>query len=292
MKASLTITGTRRQVTYQVNLRTLVSVTVLSSLFFLVSSRSTHLPHEDFARVEHARNTMQLFDEQLAHLQENTAIRMDEVYQQLAALRVQLHQVSTRSDLLAHELGVERPDLAPFIPSIEKQTENDPLLSEIVHIKQSLNAKQMQLDVLEQLLVGQRVATESDIAGRPVAEGWLSSYFGVRQDPFTGEPAHHKGLDFAGDVGGAVIATAAGIVSWAGQRWGYGLLVEIEHGDGWVTRYAHNGDVQVAIGEVVTKGQRIASIGNTGRSTGSHVHYEVLKNGQPINPLPFIYKKS
>lgn len=292
MKVSVNITGTERQFTCEFSLRTLVSVTVLSSLFFLVSSRSTQLPEENMARVYSARLNVQAQSNQLAQLQDETETRLNEIYTQLASLRAQLHGLTARSHSLADELGVERPDLAPFTPEPVLMLDDDPLVSELSHVKRLLQAKQAELDVLEHLIIGRRVANESDIAGRPVTEGWLSSYFGVRQDPFTGEPAEHKGLDFAGDVGSAVVATAAGVVSWAGQRWGYGLMVEVEHGDGWVTRYAHNGDVQVSIGDVVTKGQRIASIGNTGRSTGSHVHYEVLKNGQPINPLPFVYKKS
>lgn len=292
MKVSVNITGTERQFTCEFSLRTLVSVTVLSSLFFLVSSRSTQLPEENMARVYSARLNVQAQSNQLAQLQDETETRLNEIYTQLASLRAQIHGLTARSHSLADELGVERPDLAPFTPEPVLMLDDDPLVSELSHVKRLLQAKQAELDVLEHLIIGRRVANESDIAGRPVTEGWLSSYFGVRQDPFTGEPAEHKGLDFAGDVGSAVVATAAGVVSWAGQRWGYGLMVEVEHGDGWVTRYAHNGDVQVSIGDVVTKGQRIASIGNTGRSTGSHVHYEVLKNGQPINPLPFVYKKS
>ena len=101
----------------------------------------------------------------------------------------------------------------------------------------------------------------------------------------------HKGLDFGGETGDNVVATAAGIVTWAGERYGYGNLVEIEHGDGLITRYGHNQSLRVAVGEVVTKGQPVAVMGSTGRSTGAQVHYEVIRNGQQIDPLPFVYKK-
>jgi murein DD-endopeptidase MepM/ murein hydrolase activator NlpD len=113
----------------------------------------------------------------------------------------------------------------------------------------------------------------------------------MRADPFTGEPTMHKGLDFAGKAGENVVATAAGIVTWAGDRYGYGQLVEIDHGDGFVTRYGHNDTLTVSIGDVVTKGEPIAKMGNTGRSTGVHVHYEVIRNGKQVDPLPFVYKK-
>jgi murein DD-endopeptidase MepM/ murein hydrolase activator NlpD len=113
----------------------------------------------------------------------------------------------------------------------------------------------------------------------------------MRADPFTGKPTMHKGLDFAGKEGDNVVATAAGIVTWAGDRYGYGQLVEIDHGDGFITRYGHNDGLTVSIGDVVTKGQPIAKMGNTGRSTGVHVHYEVIRNGRQVDPLPYVYKK-
>jgi len=96
--------------------------------------------------------------------------------------------------------------------------------------------------------------------------------------------------DFAGKEGTKIIATAAGIVTWSSKRAGYGLLVEVDHGNGYKTRYGHNKSLSVAVGDVVTQGQELALLGNTGRSTGAHVHYEVLKNDRQIDPLPFVYK--
>ena len=133
---------------------------------------------------------------------------------------------------------------------------------------------------------------EFRLEGKPISSGWLSSYYGIRKDPFNGLPAMHKGLDFAGKEGEPVLATGAGIITWSGSRYGYGNLVEIDHGDGLITRYGHNKEVNVKIGEVVTKGQTIAEMGNTGRSTGAHVHYEVIRNGKNQDPLPYVYRKS
>jgi murein DD-endopeptidase MepM/ murein hydrolase activator NlpD len=154
----------------------------------------------------------------------------------------------------------------------------------------TLDFKIQQLTALESLMRGLNIERESELAGRPVEKGWLSSYYGVRKDPFTSRPAMHKGIDFAGKAGENVIATGAGVVSWSGTRYGYGELVEIDHGNGLRTRYGHNAELTVEVGDVVTKGQSIALVGNTGRSTGAHVHYEVLKNGQQIDPLPYIYR--
>jgi murein DD-endopeptidase MepM/ murein hydrolase activator NlpD len=102
----------------------------------------------------------------------------------------------------------------------------------------------------------------------------------------------HKGIDFAGKEGTGVVATGSGVVSWASNRYGYGELVEINHGNGLKTRYGHNKTIVVKVGDVVSKGQVIAKMGSTGRSTGPHVHYEILKNDRQIDPLKYVYRKS
>jgi murein DD-endopeptidase MepM/ murein hydrolase activator NlpD len=119
-------------------------------------------------------------------------------------------------------------------------------------------------------------------------QGWISSYFGHRADPFTGRNAFHRGLDFAGPAGAEVVAVASGVVTYSKERFGYGKCVEINHGNGYVTRYAHNQRLLVALGETVQKGQAIAQIGSTGRSTGPHLHFEVLKQGRAVDPMSFV----
>lgn len=101
----------------------------------------------------------------------------------------------------------------------------------------------------------------------------------------------HKGIDFAGKEGAEVIATASGVVSWADERYGYGQLIEINHGNGLKTRYGHNKTLLVKVGDVVSKGQAVALMGSTGRSTGPHVHYEILRNDRQINPIKYVYRK-
>ena len=156
----------------------------------------------------------------------------------------------------------------------------------------SLQSREQQLKVLESLLMDKHMGVERYISGRPTTKGWLSSFYGERSDPFTGKPAWHAGIDFAGTEGDSVIATAAGVVSWVGKRSGYGLLIEINHGDGLVTRYGHNKEAVVEKGAVVKKGQVISKMGNTGRSTGAHVHYEVIKNGRPTNPTRYVNRRT
>lgn len=133
----------------------------------------------------------------------------------------------------------------------------------------------------------------SDAAARlPFAEpqqgARTTSSFGVRFDPFTGRPAFHSGLDFVSGFGSPVLTTAPGVVSFTGTRSGYGNTVEIDHGRGFKTRYAHLSAISVSPGQRVAVGQRVGALGNTGRSTGPHLHYEIWLNGRAVNPNRFI----
>lgn len=152
----------------------------------------------------------------------------------------------------------------------------------------SLDFRSVQFSALESVLLGRQLSAEVRPSGRPVMAGYISSYFGERMDPFNGEEAFHKGLDFASDRGSDVLAVGQGVVTWAGQREGYGVLVEVNHGNGYVTRYAHNSRVLVAAGDTVQRGQAVAVVGSTGRSTGPHVHFEVLRDGRQIDPMAYI----
>jgi murein DD-endopeptidase MepM/ murein hydrolase activator NlpD len=151
-----------------------------------------------------------------------------------------------------------------------------------------LNDREQKLSVLESLLMSRSLSERVMPSGRPVEDGWLSSKYGKRNDPFTGKQEFHKGLDFAGKKGSEVIVVGDGVVTWAGNRSGYGNLVEVSHGNGYVTRYGHNQKHLVKVGDTVRKGQQIALMGSTGRSTGPHVHFEVMRDGKTVNPASYI----
>jgi murein DD-endopeptidase MepM/ murein hydrolase activator NlpD len=155
-------------------------------------------------------------------------------------------------------------------------------------VQRRLEQRDSQLLALENVILSRSLNEAIRPEGRPVMEGYISSYFGGRTDPFDGHEAVHKGVDFAGAAGEQVMSVASGVVVRAEPTSGYGNLVEINHGNGYVTRYGHNQRVLVAVGDMVVRGQPIALMGSTGRSTGPHVHFEVLRNGQQINPLSFI----
>lgn len=123
---------------------------------------------------------------------------------------------------------------------------------------------------------------------QPAHVAYVSSSYGYRSDPFTGSAAFHAGLDFPGPMGSPIYAAAKGRVSFVGRRQGYGNCIEIRHGNGLMTRYGHLSKFDAHVGEKVEAGTRIAAMGSTGRSTGSHLHFEVRVNGKPVNPRPFL----
>ncbi len=161
----------------------------------------------------------------------------------------------------------------------------------VADLDKKLSSREEQLDVLEDVIMNRQLRDESKPRGRPITAGWTSSYYGKRADPFTGKIAMHKGMDFAGKEGSGIVSVATGVVTWAGDRYGYGNLIEINHGNGYSTRYGHNADLAVTVGDTVEKGQVISYMGSTGRSTGPHVHFEVLKNDRQINPATFVASK-
>jgi len=166
------------------------------------------------------------------------------------------------------------------------------VLNAMTSLGYQLNNREAQLDVLESVLMNQNLKDRVYPQGRPVKSGWLSSYFGKRTDPFTGKPANHTGIDFAGKHGDEISAVADGVVTWSGDRYGYGVMVEINHGSGYSTRYAHNSENLVSVGDEVKKGQIVARMGKTGRATGPNLHFEVLRNGSRVNPVNFIRTSS
>lgn len=220
----------------------------------------------------------------------------------MAARIAQLQARLVRMETVARHIADEQPQLndavnfaAPVALGGPNEDADDAEMVDVIHQLELLEARltdrERQLGVLENLVIGDDVAARLAPKGRPIVEGWLSSPFGTRTDPFTGKQAWHTGIDFAGAEGGEIIAVADGLVTFAGRRYGYGLLVEISHADGVATRYAHNRENLVSVGDQVIAGEVIAKMGNTGRSTGPHVHFELLKDGKKVNPWRVVASK-
>lgn len=170
----------------------------------------------------------------------------------------------------------------------------DDVSREFGEIQQRIDEVRRQIDLrresqeeIQGILNDQRSLLAAKPVGWPV-KGWLTSSFGMRRDPFNGRRKMHEGLDIASRTGTPVIATADGIVSSVKTEPGYGKVVTIDHGYGYRTIYGHNSKIFAKVGQRVRRGDRIAAVGNTGRSTGSHVHYEVRLNGVPVNPHKYL----
>lgn len=176
----------------------------------------------------------------------------------------------------------------PEIPLEGEAYSPPPFMDVLDELSWRLDSREAQLDVLEQVLAERRLNEATELSGRPVLRGYLSSPFGRRVDPLTGRQSMHKGVDFAAKAGSDVVAVATGVVTWSGRKAGYGNTVEISHADGYVTLYAHNQSNLVKVGDLVQRGQAIATVGRSGRSTGYHVHFEVSREGRPVNPASFI----
>jgi murein DD-endopeptidase MepM/ murein hydrolase activator NlpD len=165
------------------------------------------------------------------------------------------------------------------------------LKSSLDQLARDLMIRENELEVLESMLLDRDFQQAREIAGRPVTWGWMSSKYGQRLDPFTGKSAWHAGVDFAGKDRSEVIAVAGGVVTHAGKRYGYGLMVEITHGDGYVTRYGHHAEILVEVGDIVKRGDLIGKMGSSGRATGPHVHFEVLRHGKHVDPARYVARR-
>ena len=216
------------------------------------------------------------------------AMRIGEVNAHVIRLDALGKRLTEMADIDSREFDFDR-DPPSGGPEGEGVSAQIPDLSQMLaQLERRADLRESQLAALENVILTRELKEEIHPEGRPVSTGYISSYFGERADPFDGREAFHKGVDFAGNLGSDVVAVAAGVVTWAGERSGYGKLIEINHGDGYSTRYAHNERTLVSVGQTVKRGESIALMGSTGHSTGPHVHFEVLKNGRQVDPLSFI----
>jgi len=212
---------------------------------------------------------------------------------ELQAKLMRLEAAGSRMTQIAHIDPSEfNFDKAPPMGGPEVQPQTPAVMADVIgsldQLQQQLSDRERQMRVLEDLLLASRLQKEVRPSGWPIASGYITSPYGMRTDPFTGLRDYHPGIDFAAAEGSQVQSVAAGIVTAAGERSGYGNLVEIDHGNGYVTRYGHNEKILVKVGDRVRKGQAISLIGSTGRSTGPHVHFEVVLNGTVVNPEQYI----
>jgi murein DD-endopeptidase MepM/ murein hydrolase activator NlpD len=234
---------------------------------------------------------------QIADLKQQLQLRVDAMAMRLGEVNAHVirldalgKRLTEMADIDSREFNFDRdpPRGGPEDDGEGMSAQIPDLSDKLALLEQNVDLRESQLSALENVILARELHEEIHPEGRPVANGFISSYFGERADPFDGLETFHKGVDFAGTPGSPVVAVAAGVITWAGERTGYGKLIEINHGDGFTTRYAHNERTLVTVGQTVKRGERIALMGSTGRSTGPHVHFEVLRNGRQVNPLSFV----
>jgi murein DD-endopeptidase MepM/ murein hydrolase activator NlpD len=235
-------------------------------------------------------------DEQLSKIQRDVDDQVAVLAKRVGQMQAQLLRLDALGKHLTDVAKLNRGefdfDNPPAVGGPETGAGEGPVVPALDSMLDSMNAqiddRRRQLMALQNLILTRELAQQIVPGGRPVESGYISSLYGQRTDPFDGNQATHSGIDFAGAPGSRVLAVADGIVSHAGPDGGYGRLVEITHGNGYVTRYAHNAKLLVVPGETVKRGDAIALMGSTGRSTGTHLHFEVLRDGRSVNPLSFV----
>ncbi len=241
--------------------------------------------------VEQEAEVQRIREETLAQLQALT-LRLASLQARLLRLDALGERLTSISDLDDGEFNFNQvPALGGPELRLEEGNgfESFDLIQEIDELSLQIEDRQQQLEFLENLLSDRQIQADTFLAGRPVSSGWISSNFGRRIDPFSGDLAWHQGVDFATGVTGVEVSSvASGVVTFTGERNGYGRLVEVNHGNGYESLYAHNQDILVNPGDIIKKGQVVALSGNSGRSTGPHVHFEIHKNGRVIDPASYI----
>ena len=229
--------------------------------------------------LENAERDMNALSQQLGKMQARV-IRLDAIGQRLTKMA----KLDKGEFDFTKEPAIGGPESAETLQSVS----GPDFMQQFDELSRQLDNRSEQLGVLETMLMSRNLQEQVLPACRPIRKGWISSYYGMRNDPFSGKREHHKGVDLAGKEGSKVISVASGVVTWASDRYGYGNLVEVNHGNGYVTRYGHNKDTLVKVGDKVDKGDDLALMGSTGRSTGPHVHFEVLYNGRTKDPVKYI----
>lgn len=218
------------------------------------------------------------------------AIRLGQMQaemQRLDALGVRLAKVS---GIKPSEFSFDKPPAqgGPYLPAPERDISLESMNKQMANLSLSMDDRNDKLLALETMLMQDRSNAWLIPSVSPVKSSWFSSNFGWRIDPFTGKEAMHEGVDFVVPTGTPVYASAGGVVEYAGPHPQFGNLVEIDHGNGVVTRYAHNSKVLVKVGQMVKRGEKISLSGSTGRATGPHMHFEVRFKGVAQNPARFL----
>lgn len=231
----------------------------------------------------------------VAEAKRNAEAHLNALAQRMGQMQAQLMRLNALGSRLTRMAGLDAREFNFSVeaamggPEKAAASSNPPeLMDSLDRLTREIERQQERLSALENLLLDRKLNAAVTPSGWPVEGGWISSGFGVRADPFNGHQSYHEGVDIASNMGSPVLAMGDGVVTHSGEKAGYGLLVEVTHESGLVTRYAHSSAVLVRVGDRVQKGQSIALVGTSGRSTGPHLHFEVVRNGASVNPMRYL----
>ena len=218
------------------------------------------------------------------------AVRLGQLQAQLSRLDALGVRLARLGGMKPQEFNFEQLPAqgGPYMPSAQREISATTMNQQMEALSVLLNDRNDKLVALETLLLQDSLDKKAFPSAAPIKDSWHSSDFGMRIDPFTGELAMHQGVDFVADAGAPILASANGIVVYAGMQAQYGNMIEIDHGNDIVTRYGHASRLLVKAGQLVRRGQEIAKVGSTGRSTGNHLHFEVRYKGVAQNPVRFL----
>lgn len=276
-----------RPVTVQLPPRMMaVALCVFALLFVALGAGSFYVASRYFMKPQVVITEAGSQDDQMRAL----SVRMAELQARLVRLDALGEYLAESADLKSEEFDfTKKPPMGgPLTDELTVLGDQTSLEVRLDELAGEIDYKEIQLDALGSQLSSRRKAPSAYLANMPVRRGYMTSRYGYRTDPFTGRTAFHAGIDFAGPEGTDVFAVAPGIVTFAGIKSGYGNVVIINHGDGMSTLYAHARNLVVKVGDLVTKDQLVAYMGSTGRSSGPHLHYEVMRNGTQVDPATYI----
>lgn len=268
--------------------RIVLLVAALCLLVAALSSGATWLVARNRAAPELSRQARDN-----AYLRENLAVlatRVGELQAQMVRLDALGERVSGLAGISPRDFDFrQRPARGGAItPALSSELTLPELRDELARLGEQADHRNDYFDVIETALMTQQLRGRRQPSVMPVATGYDGSSFGVRIDPFTGRRTQHDGVDFVAPPGTPIVAAAGGVVVASEWHHEYGNMIDIDHGDGLKTRYAHAAKSLVKVGDLVRPGQMIARVGSTGRSTGAHLHFEVHVNGVPRNPASFL----
>ena len=288
------ITLTGKHITLLISVFLLIIVTLALSLNF-VSLRYADRIDTPVLRAVLVNPQEERHQKIQTHLQDNLNIMASK----LGQMQAQLLRLDALGERLAESSGIKSRDLlfngVPGQGGAHSDLSSEELtFGEFNHklqeLSNMLDERTDKLGALDSLLRHDRLTKYVLPSAMPIETDWYSSGYGYRIDPFTGKKAFHEGVDFSAEIGTPIKAAAGGVVVYADRHPEYGNMIEIDHGDDLVSRYAHASKRLVELGQVVLQGQKIAEVGNTGRSTGAHLHFEIRHKDRSLNPSRFLKK--